>query len=99
MLRPLVLVIATALAGCSDWPDLGIEEDPSADYPALVPFDEIETLAQPTEEEREDAREIEADLLQRAAMLKRRAEILDMPVEDREALEELADRLEAETDG
>jgi hypothetical protein len=99
LLRPLVLVLATALAGCSDWPDLGVGEDPSAEYPALVPFDEIETLARLTEEEKEDAREIEADLFQRAEILKRRAEILDMPVDDREALEELADRLKAETDG
>ncbi len=99
MFRPLAFALVTALAGCSDWPDLGVEDDPAADYPALVPFDEIEALAQPTEEEREEAREIEADLLQRADTLQRRAEILDMPVEDREALEELADRLESETDG
>jgi|SRR6056297_1928150 len=95
--RALFVVLAAVPAGCADWPDLEIESEPSG-YADLVPFDDLLGKARITDEDRETAAEIEEDLLDRAEGLRRRAEILDQPVEDREALADMARRLDALAD-
>ncbi len=97
MPRALVLVTLAALAGCADWPDLGIAPAAEDGYPALVPFDDLLGPANMTAEEREEAAEIRAELLSRAEALRRRAATLDLPPEDRAALEALVARVEALT--
>ena len=94
MKRALFVVVAAALVGCVDWPDLGIDAEATG-YGDLVPFDDLLGKTRITDEDREEAAEIEEDLLDRAEVLRRRAAILEQPVADQEALEDIARRLEA----
>lgn len=98
MKRALFVVLAAVTGGCADWPDLGIAAEPTG-YADLVPFDELLGKTRITDEDRETSAEIEEELLDRAEGLRRRADILDQPVEDREALADMARRLDALADG
>jgi hypothetical protein len=92
--RHALLLAALALAGCGDWPDLGVGGE-VAGFPRLVPFDEVVAPGELADEAAEEQAEADAELLERADALRDRAAATGPTDEDRDALDALrARRLE-----
>lgn len=90
-MRRAWLLAALMLAGCGDWPDLGVGGE-VASYPRLVPFDEVSAPGERTAEAVEAAAEADAGLIARAEALRGRASGALPSDEDRDAFDRLRGR-------
>ena len=88
-MRPLILLGALLpLAGCGDWPDLGVGGEVTG-YPQLVPFDQVAAPGEGAEAAAEAAAETDAALIARAEALQGRAASVAPTDEDRDAFDRL----------
>jgi hypothetical protein len=88
-MRPLLLLAALGpLAGCGDWPDLGVGGE-VAGYPELVPFDQVAAPGLGADAAAEAAAETDAALIARAEALQDRAAGIAPTDEDRDAFDRL----------
>ena len=90
-MRRALLLAAMFLAGCGDWPDLGVGGEVEG-VPRLVPFDAVVAQGDRVGAAAEDSAEADAALLERAEALRSRAAATGLSAEDREALDALGDR-------
>ena len=90
-MRRALLLAAMFLAGCGDWPDLGVGGEVEG-FPRLVPFDAVVAEGDRVGAAAEDSAEADAALLERAEALRSRAAATGLSAEDREALDALGDR-------
>lgn len=87
--RILSFLAFLSLAACASWPDVPVTDTAeAADWPALLPIDEIGSP--PVDPDRETANDA---LLERAADLRARAAMLRRPVPDDDAMERLRQSL------
>jgi hypothetical protein len=88
-MRPLILIAMLGpLAGCGDWPDLGVGGEVTG-YPELVPFDQVAAPGAVAGEATEAAAEADAALIARAEALQGRAAGVAPTDEDRDAFDRL----------
>ncbi len=85
------LLATLMLAGCGDWPDLGVDGEVTG-YPRLVPFDQVSAPGELTAEAVEAAAEEDAALIARAEALRGRASGALPTDEDRDAFDRLRGR-------
>lgn len=83
------MILGLALAACAEFPQVDAalaEGDPEADYPELLPFEQLLAGEEPQLSETDDAA-----LLARAAELRNRANGLRGPVIDRDTRDRMDD--------
>lgn len=93
----LAIALVATLSGCSDWPELDIDDsaDASREYPELASIDALLASETAATEGAEQSAKATAAVEARAALLRRRAAILALPAEDRAALDLMRQRLAA----
>jgi hypothetical protein len=91
MRRALLPALLALLAGCGDWPDLGVGDEVTG-YPRLVPFEAVAAPGAQAGEAAAAAAEADAALVARAEALRARADAAAPSDDDRDAFDRLRGR-------